>query len=539
MPRRRSVRALQRLCLESVAGNMQPLWAKDYVDNYLDEYSFRYIQGPFSELAGSLVQELLQILGESRRLTRAMLHLLLVPHLTELSLSACPKLASQAIARLIVVRCKNLVSLDLTGCSRVPSDALVDLMEGLPHLTKLGLSETRCNTQVLSAVGSSCRRLRELDVSDCKRLSPASLLHLAFDPTVGSPCCPMLQVLNVDGLEASSQDVVATLTFLLLALPSLKVLVHELVAEAVSLIHHREFSRAPIASGFPSPEELAKSRASTPEAEEGSGLQLQLQQVVQVEEPFLPVVRAVCPRLAEVSIFLKGSTRLDWGPLSWHHLTHLTINCTEQRALEELLPVMSRLGGQLHLLSLGGFSLEEECSFPALLNQCLRLQKFSASLLPPRRRAHGRGREWEVEPLHGDFSVAPHALPQLQNLSLVLCSSEDLPSSRWAEVLRTSLVSLLKHSPLLEQLDLVCMPFSLDGVLEEVLRPPSTALAHLRELSLAQDRVSSPTIHLLLSLDNALTYLNLDGCPEIYQRDYDQLLRRISREGLELNVEWA
>ncbi|XP_066488825.1 uncharacterized protein [Tiliqua scincoides] len=537
MPRRRSVRALERLCLENVAGNMQRVWAKDYADNYLDEFHFRYIMGPFSELAGSLVQELLQLLGESRRLTRAMLHLLLVPHLTELSLSACPKLVSQAIAQLIVVRCKSLSLLDLQGCSRVPTDALVDLMEGLPHLTKLGLSETQCNTQVLSAVGSCCSQLRELDISDCKRLSPASLLHLAYDPTVGSFCCPMLQVLNVEGLKTSthSQDMVAALAFLLLALPSLKFLVHELVAEAVGLIHHQQFGHALNAPGFPSLEKLVQCRTFTQGDVEGPRLLLQLQRVVEVEEPLLPVVCAVCPHLAEATILLRENSCLDWGLLSWHHLTHLTVNCMGQRALRELLPVTGCLGAQLHLLSLGGFSLEEEVSFPALLSQCRRLQKFSASLLPP--QGHGRGREWGVEALNGDFNFTPHVVPQLRDLSLVLCSSEG--PSHWAEVLKVSLVSLLRNSPHLEHLDLVCMPFSLDGVLQEVLRPPSTALTHLRELSLAQGRVSSHTIHLLLSLDNALTYLNLDGCPEIHQRDYDQLLRRISREGLELNIVWA
>ncbi|KAH0615675.1 hypothetical protein JD844_025974 [Phrynosoma platyrhinos] len=50
MPMRKIHRSLQRLCLENIAGNMQCLWAKDYTDNYLNEYQFRYIQGPFSEL---------------------------------------------------------------------------------------------------------------------------------------------------------------------------------------------------------------------------------------------------------------------------------------------------------------------------------------------------------------------------------------------------------------------------------------------------------------------------------------------------------
>lgn len=50
MPKRRTVLPLERLCLENVAGNMQSIWSRDYMENYLDEYHFRYIMGPFNEL---------------------------------------------------------------------------------------------------------------------------------------------------------------------------------------------------------------------------------------------------------------------------------------------------------------------------------------------------------------------------------------------------------------------------------------------------------------------------------------------------------
>lgn len=52
------------------------------------------------------MQDLIRLLGESRRLTRAALHLLLVPHLQELSLRPCPSLVSNAIGQLVTVRCK-------------------------------------------------------------------------------------------------------------------------------------------------------------------------------------------------------------------------------------------------------------------------------------------------------------------------------------------------------------------------------------------------------------------------------------------------
>ncbi len=45
-----SVLSLTRLCLLSLADNMKEVWVKDYADNYLDQYSFRHIMGPFSLL---------------------------------------------------------------------------------------------------------------------------------------------------------------------------------------------------------------------------------------------------------------------------------------------------------------------------------------------------------------------------------------------------------------------------------------------------------------------------------------------------------
>lgn len=50
MPKRKGVASLSSLCLGSVAQHMQGVWVKDYSENYLDEYHFRYIMGPFNEL---------------------------------------------------------------------------------------------------------------------------------------------------------------------------------------------------------------------------------------------------------------------------------------------------------------------------------------------------------------------------------------------------------------------------------------------------------------------------------------------------------
>lgn len=49
-----SVYSLTRLSLLSLADNMKDVWVKDYADNYMDHYSFRYIMGPFNILRESV-----------------------------------------------------------------------------------------------------------------------------------------------------------------------------------------------------------------------------------------------------------------------------------------------------------------------------------------------------------------------------------------------------------------------------------------------------------------------------------------------------
>ncbi|KAL8206438.1 UNVERIFIED_CONTAM: hypothetical protein K2H54_003098 [Gekko kuhli] len=520
---------------------MQGLWAKDYAERYPDsEPPFRYLLGPFELLAGSLIQELLQLMGGSRRLTRPMLHLLLVPHLTELSLRTCPHLVSTAIAQIISMRCKSLSSLDLRGCSRIPSAVLVDLLEGLPSLSKLDLSETQSDTRVLLAVGSTCRRLRELAISNCKRLSAASLLHLAYDPCAGSfCCCPRLRALWVEGLEpsAGSRDVVRALAFLLLALPSLQSLGHRLTSEALALIHAQQFDGAQLAPGFPSLEELAGGRGPAHMAQEPRRATLPLRCLAEVREPLLPAVAATCPGLEEVGVLLGDSPALAHGFRSWKTLTRLTLDCEGSRRLGELVPELAGLGAQLHSLSLGGFSLEEEPTFHALLSCCPALRTFSASLTPP--GAWGaEGRQPAGEALQGAASLRPLELPRLRAFSLLLAPCDCSPPPPKALVLQASLVSLLRHSPRLETLALVCLPFSLDEVFARALEPPGVALRHLQRLSLCQSHVSPGTIHRLLASDNQLSHVALEGCPDVHRRHHSELLRVVSQQGLDVGITW-
>uniref|UniRef100_A0A8B9C7Z2 F-box and leucine rich repeat protein 6 n=1 Tax=Anser brachyrhynchus TaxID=132585 RepID=A0A8B9C7Z2_9AVES len=533
MPRRKPVPALGSLCLQSLAQHMQSVWVKDYSENYLDEYQFRYIMGPFNDLAGSLVQDLIRLLGESRRLTRAALHLLLVPHLQELSLRSCPSLVSNAIGQLVTVRCKSLSALDLHGCSRLSADVLVDLVEELPLLSRLGLAETQANVQVLSAVGSCCRRLRELDVSRCKKVSPRALRHLAYDPLERALCCPALRVLLARGLEpAGDGGMVAALAFLLLALPRLEVLAHSAVPDALCLLHAQQLGGGGDADGFPSLQELLAQRQN------GSRLTLPLRQLEEVEEPILGTACATCPEAEEVGVWLGDGAAAGWDTLHWGRLARLSLSCAgpRGRALGEVLPLAHSLGPQLQSLALHGFCYEDELSLGALLCSCPNLRAFSTELqAPPGARPD---EEPPDEPPRWDTGLLPHAFPRLQRFSLSLAGTASPLPVPHGLVLRATLASLLCRSPRLQSLSLLGIPFSLDSVFETVLAAPGPPLLELRELSLVESQVSSQTVQLLLASDGHLCRLDLSRCRDIYRRDYDGFLQAVRKQRLDLDIIW-
>ncbi|XP_054028202.1 uncharacterized protein LOC128898433 [Dryobates pubescens] len=536
MPRRKEVAALRSLCLQSLAQHMESLWVKDYSKNYLDEYQFRFVMGPFNDLAGSLVQELIHLLGKSRRLTRAALHLLLVPHLQELSLRPCPSLASNAIGQLITMRCKNLSSLDLQGCSRLSADVLVDLAEGLPQLCQLRLAGTQANVQVLSAVGSCCRRLQELDVSCCKKVSPRALRHLAYDPLAQALCCPRLRVLLARDVEPVD-DMVPAVAFLLLALPRLEFLAHSAVPEALHLFHKCQFDGTKDTEGFPSLAELAQRRGAVPG---GPPLTLPLQHVEEVEELALATVHAVCPQTREASVWLGDTPGLasSWELLGWDHLARLTLGCAgpQSRTLTEVVPLVQRLGPRLQSLGLHGFCCQDEVSLPSLLASCTSLQAFSAELhTMPDTKAH---LEVPEDPLHWATDLLPHSLTQLHSFSLALASATDVFPARHRLALCATLASLLCHAPRLQTLHLLSVPFPLDSVFQTVLAAPGPPLLELQELSLAKSSVSSETVWLLLSSQSPLRRLDLSHCWNISRRDYDSFVKMAHTQQLELDIAW-
>ncbi|XP_070612897.1 uncharacterized protein [Erythrolamprus reginae] len=526
MPRKKAARRLRELCLESVAANMQLVWAKD-------EQRFRHPHGPFGDLAGCLVRELIEFLGTKQVMTRPVLHLLLAPQLTELDLQKCSQLVTADVAQMISSRCKNLSVLYLQDCSRIPSKALVDLVKSLPSLKKLDLSDTQCDSQVLSAVGSTCRHLCELNISDCKQLSADSLFHLAYDVTAGAFSCQALQLLFADCLEPSenSRDLVWALAFVLLALPALHFLENEYVSEALQEISSQRFPALPAHPRVPSLEELVRRRVAMRAGQDGPRLTLPLKEILEVDEALLPTICALCPQLAKATVLLFEGSALSPAFYTWRTLSDLTLDCSGPRKLAELLPVVAALGAQLHTLSIDGFYVREDVSFHTLLRRCPNLRKFSATIFLFLRDEGGGG------PPEQEAALAPPRFPHLAEFTLSLAHLHTSSPSQPIPRIRASLLCVLQNSPRLRSLDLYSLPFGLDEVFERVLEPRGAALAELGYLSLHECQVSRATLHCLLAADNQLHELHLNKCPDLGRADYEELRRKASQEGLALNIE--
>uniref|UniRef100_UPI00398EB0E9 uncharacterized protein n=1 Tax=Pristiophorus japonicus TaxID=55135 RepID=UPI00398EB0E9 len=277
----------------------------------------------------------------------------------------------------------GLTSLDLYGCSRIQSAILADLIGCLPRLRKLCLLGTQCNSRVLSAIGGRCGELRELDVSQCKEVTPRGLLHLVYDQSRATFTVLQLRRLLTERVALCPSEVThqaVTVAFLLLALPRLECVAHTFLAEALTLIHGQHFGSGQQflqSCGFPS---LAEVVRSGPRSWAGAGVDrstLGLRRLDVALDHNLALLTSTCTQVVE-AIIVRDDGLTDLAHLtSWGKLTHLTLECSGLcgRPLGEVMPVLSRLGPQLRLLSLQNFRCQPEASLGEFVIDSLSANK--------------------------------------------------------------------------------------------------------------------------------------------------------------------
>ncbi|XP_061837031.1 uncharacterized protein [Nerophis lumbriciformis] len=548
------VSSLTRLCLLSLADNMKAVWAEDYASNYLDHYCFSYIMGPFNFLSGNLVEELLELLCTRKQLSRAALHLLLLPQLRNLSLDSYPSLVTSSLCAHIAARCQALHSLSLSGAQYLGSKALCDTLPRLPALRSLSLAGTPCNADVIRTAALCCPLLRHLDVSRCCFLPPSALLLLAgFRPlsysassaTSGSPL-PLWSLLALDIALGDAQAVAA---YLVLALPRLQRVALEGLSQACSMIHERSFAQADEFSGregLPRLEEVWRKRSGdagedgwmlldasesegeavtssySPASDEHPTLCLSDVQVVTCDS--LVILGRLCPNISSLSVNMEEenggrpqASVFATGLRSWSgQLRRLSVQ--HQGPLLDLLPALRVAGSTLVSLTLEGVKTSPRCPLLEMIRVCPRLEELLVCAEPPEDAL-----EDEDDVVELDQRDLP-SLPSLRSLALSFSFEHNhtKPIMSWMS-LATVIRCLLAAAPLLEKLSLVSLPCPLNHTLQLVLGlSPSApkALGRLQRLNLQWTNVEMATVTNIIQRSKRLKYVDVSHCWEIRHKEW-------------------
>ncbi|KAJ8006010.1 hypothetical protein DPEC_G00123820 [Dallia pectoralis] len=574
--------SLTQLCLWNLVENMKDVWVKDYVDNYMDQYFFRHIMGPFNLLPGELVEELLSVLSLRRELSRAALHLLLVPQLRALSLGGSPALVTPSLCTLIGTRCQGLHTMDLSGVQQVSAQVQCDLLGCLPSLRSLSLAGTPCDRHVLATVAAHCPKLRHLDVSRCHLLPPAGLLCLAGSSRRPPP--PLCSLLALDvGFGERDGDGVAAAACLLLTLPWLERVAMEGVGEACGLIHSREFVRAEelmTREGLPSLWEVWRERRqedrAVEEAEDEVGeenisflcertgseneaegpaetgrdedtLTLDLREVQGVSAGTLASVSQLCPKLCSISLDCEEEPNqgsgLAEGLARWAgQLRKLSVHFP--LPLDEVLPALQATGGYLVSLTLEGVRTSPHAPMLKLLHACPRLRSLTVHAESPLSP-----QEPEDEELEDNLRDIP-CLPQLVSLSIIFSFDQrQMKTAMSWRSLRGALWCLMSGSPLLERVSLVAVPCPLEPVFQKLLNHPSSALQgvpgptpplqKLVHLNLVRSDIAMETASGLMTACRHLSSLDLSGCWAVTLDNWRQLQRTATRRQQCITITWT
>ncbi|KAM9446792.1 uncharacterized protein Hap1MRO34_023281 isoform 1-T2 [Clarias gariepinus] len=560
--------SLRRLCLFSLAANMKDVWTQDYAHNYMDHYFFRYVMGPFSLLPGDLIEELLHVLSQRKLLSRASLHLLLLPQLHTLSLSHSCNLVTANLCSLISVRCQSLKSLDLSGAHNVSSAALCSLLTDLSCLHSLSLAGSLCDRAVIATVARRCSQLQHLDVSRCLHLSPDALLPLALQ---GPKRLTSLVALDI-GLGECEEDGPASAAVLLLGVSGLHRLALEGFGHACVIIQNQDFDQTrgfTRSKGVPCLRELWNARFQDNDQSKCDGEEnrltmeekmdkslslkegrridkpkLQLREVQGLTLHSLDAVSSLCPDLHSISLnchdddddeVSSRSICLTRGLARWSgQLRSLSMQFSGP--LSELVPPLQVCGSCLLSLTLEGIQADGNLPFISLLRSCPKLTALTLHIGPPRSN-----REQDDDDDDEDFEGwdLPH-LPHLRTLTLIFSLDEGRmkPVLCWTS-LKVALWALLRGSAQLRTLSLIAAPCRLDPVFRLVLDRHAEPLRQLRHVSLQRSDVTMETTTRLVDSCRHLSALDVSGCWSLSRSDITKLQSRARRRRRKVHITWT
>ncbi|XP_065338624.1 uncharacterized protein LOC135938693 [Cloeon dipterum] len=214
--------SLKQMCLENVARNMDSVWCKDFVENWSGQMML-YFLGPFEQIAGGCVFELMEILRSKNCLHYRYLPSLITGRLETLNLKDTKNM--NKLLSPIRFRCEiNLKILNLENCSGMKESNLCLTLQNLKRLEHLNLRNTGISDNILESIGSCTFPLQRLQVSDNEKITNQGVHQLCNKHFANH-----LKAVSVEFTDVNIEGIF----HLLESLPKLEVLEHISTTDAV------------------------------------------------------------------------------------------------------------------------------------------------------------------------------------------------------------------------------------------------------------------------------------------------------------------
>uniref|UniRef100_A0A671PB20 Si:ch211-214j8.12 n=1 Tax=Sinocyclocheilus anshuiensis TaxID=1608454 RepID=A0A671PB20_9TELE len=542
------------LCLQSLAENMKEMWAKDYTQKYMDQYFFRYIMGPFSSLRDECYLCLLCILSSRNLLTRAALHLLLLPQLSCLSLTSACSLVNANLYSLIEIRCQvkhthtplsKYISYLPTVCVNVLVRLHLLCSHAVAAVAFLLLSLPGLQRLAMEGLGQACALIQNKQFEVTEEFSSQEGVPLLKDMWAKRT---HEDHLKDSSLLSTDREESFTLEGKIDEFLSLE----ESQTDASDSTDINEWTRT---SGDGCEKDGCRSRACNGR----DSVTTSLRDVQGLSLDTLEAVGKVCPELRVLSLDCLQNN-VDDNVDSFEQAAVLArglgtfsgqLSCLSLQfagLLSELVPALKAAGSHLLSLTLEGIKADGHIPLLELIHACPRLTSLTVHLDPPRNNLNGEEEEEEEEGEdEGLLSNLP-CIPHLRSLTLNFSLDERhlKPALCWRS-LKGVLWALLRGASLLQKLSLIAVPCRLDPVFKLVLnhwaKPlgalDSPPLHCLRSASLNRSDISMETVIHIVNTCRRLSHLDLSGCWALTLSNITKLQCKAKRRRHTLQITWT
>ncbi|KAK7109781.1 hypothetical protein V1264_013766 [Littorina saxatilis] len=517
MPRGRDALTLKQTCINVIARNFERLWAQHFDKQFGDIPRLLHVIGPFHDLPGQLCQDILQALLNLRLLRKSHLQLLLVPQITQISFAAtyANSISAQTLD-ILALRCRGLVSLNLTNSMSLSPGAISQCLSSLPLLRTLVLKQTKINDPVMKVIAMSLPRLTHLDLHACPITDKGAVLfcgdHGDFDPV-----CVDLTLLDISATKID----LAGCSAIIECYPKLRSLSHADSVEAVARLHKRggENKVNNIVNS------IGASTSKEPDASESDSsiftgqhrLEILYATALRCRRIDPESVRLAChhcPNVREVYWYQDASDESLNHLKPLKHLAVLEVTSDKPQAVTfhgGILPLVRSQGEEM--LSLGLYDVQDT-DLALLGSLCPKLQRLKLVSMHE-----------EADFSHSYLSAQQRALSfqQLRQLTLVFGGDSTRLDSH-------DLEHVLVNACSLQELHFIEVQALTDEVLVAALSVHGFPCLKKFQLESCNE-ITSVSMNQLAATSSPLTQLKLKRCHLITYQDFEELKSMVNAEG--------